>query len=105
MPPEGIFGDAIDSGDGAHSVLMTGAIDGDRAAGLRTRDGIGMNDRLDHRARRDHKRQPNRGDCRRLPAAELARRGIDKQTSTMLCLTWMIALLTLANVASPRESL
>ena len=37
--------------------------------------------------------------------AELARRGIDQQAITMLCLTWMIALLTLANVASPRESL
>ena len=31
--------------------------------------------------------------------AELARRGIDKQASTMLCLTWGIAVLTLANVA------
>jgi hypothetical protein len=37
-------------------------------------------------------------DCR----AELARRDIDKQTSTMLCLTWTIAVLTLANVAFVR---
>ena len=33
--------------------------------------------------------------------AELARRGIDKQASTMLCLTWVIEVLTLANVAYP----
>lgn len=31
--------------------------------------------------------------------AELARRGIDKQTNAMLCLAWVIAVLTLANVA------
>ena len=54
--------------------VLTPATDGDGTARLRTSDGIGTNDRLARRARRDHQRQPNRGDCRRLPAAEMARR-------------------------------